>query len=144
MDKQISNLIWDVCPVPKPRMTQRDKWLRPPRKPVEDYNRFKRTLEAFSLRDKYVVTNPLSLIFVIQMPASWSNKKRNSMNGQPHTAKPDLDNLIKAFKDALCENDSFIHTYDQMKKVWGVTGAIVIVNNNDKKDTDPTTAKQTV
>jgi hypothetical protein len=25
-----------------------------------------------------------------------------------------------------------------------MTGAVVIVNNNDKKDTDPTTAKQTV
>ena len=144
MDNKISNLTWDVNPVPKPRMTQRDKWLNPARKPVVQYRIFKKTVEAFSLRDKYVVTNPLSLIFVIQMPASWSNKKRNSMNGQPHTAKPDLDNLIKAFKDALCENDSFIHTYDQMKKVWGMTGAVVIVNNDDKKDTDPTTAKQTV
>lgn len=144
MDEQISDLIWDVTPVPKPRMTQRDKWLKPPRKPVEAYYRYKRTLEAFSLRDKYVVSNPLSLIFVIQMPASWSQKKRHSMNGQPHTVKPDLDNMIKAFKDSLCEDDSHIHTYDQMRKVWGVTGAIVIVNNNDKKNSDPKTTQQVV
>jgi Holliday junction resolvase RusA-like endonuclease len=144
MDSQVQDLIWDVDPVSKPRMTQRDKWLKPARKPVAEYYVFKRCLEAFSLRDKYVVTNCLSLIFVIQMPASWSKKKRHSMNGQPHTVKPDLDNLIKAFKDSLCENDSHIHTYDQMRKVWGTSGAIIIVNNNDKKDTDPKIVEQVV
>jgi Holliday junction resolvase RusA-like endonuclease len=125
-------------------MTQRDKWLNPIRKPVVSYFNYKRTLEAFSLRDKYVVTNRLSLIFVIPMPSSWSKKKRLSMIGQPHTVKPDLDNLIKAFKDALCENDSHIHTYDQMSKVWGTSGAVVIVNNNDKKDTNTKIVEQVV
>jgi hypothetical protein len=125
-------------------MTQRDKWLNPIRKPVVSYFNYKRTLEAFSWRDKYVVTNRLSLIFVIPMPSSWSKKKRLSMIGQPHTVKPDLDNLIKAFKDALCENDSHIHTYDQMSKVWGTSGAVVIVNNNDKKDTNAEIVKQVV
>lgn len=144
MDRQVQDLIWDIDPVSKPRMTQRDKWLKPARKPVAEYYVFKRCLEAFSLRDKYVVTNCLSLIFVIPMPASWSQKKRHSMNGQPHTVKPDLDNLIKAFKDSLCENDSHIHTYDQMRKVWGTSGAIIIVNNNDKKDTDPKIVEQVV
>jgi len=144
MDDQIQYLKWDVIPVPKPRMTQRDKWLNPIRKPVVSYFNYKRTLEAFSWRDKYVVTNRLSLIFVIPMPSSWSKKKRLSMIGQPHTVKPDLDNLIKAFKDALCENDSHIHTYDQMSKVWGTSGAVVIVNNNDKKDTNAEIVKQVV
>jgi Holliday junction resolvase RusA-like endonuclease len=125
-------------------MTQRDKWLNPIRKPVVSYFNYKRTLEAFSWRDKYVVTNRLSLIFVIPMPSSWSKKKRLSMIGQPHTVKPDLDNLIKAFKDALCENDSHIHTYDQMSKVWGTSGAVVIVNNNDKKDTNTKIVEQVV
>lgn len=144
MDNQIQYLMWDVTPVPKPRMTQRDKWLKPARKPVAQYHSYKKCLQAFSLRDKYVVTNPLSLIFVMPMPASWSKKKRLSMIGQPHTDKPDLDNLIKAFKDSLCENDSHIHTYDQMRKVWGTSGVVVIVNNNDKKDTDPKIVEQIV
>ena len=144
MDDQIQYLKWDVTPVPKPRMTQRDKWLSPPRKPVAQYRSYKKCLQAFSLRDKYVVTNPLSLIFVIPMPASWSKKKRLSMIGQPHTDKPDLDNLIKAFKDSLCENDSHIHTYDQMSKVWGTSGVVVIVNNNDKKDTNTKIVEQVV
>jgi hypothetical protein len=29
MDSQVQDLIWDVDPVSKPRMTQRDKWLTP-------------------------------------------------------------------------------------------------------------------
>jgi Holliday junction resolvase RusA-like endonuclease len=144
MDDQVQYLKWDVIPVPKPRMTQRDKWLNPIRKPVVNYFNYKKTLEAFSWRDKYVVTNRLSLIFVMPMPASWSKKKRLSMIGQPHTVKPDLDNLIKAFKDSLCENDSHIHTYDQMSKVWGTSGAVIIVNNNDKKDTNAEIVKQVV
>jgi Holliday junction resolvase RusA-like endonuclease len=66
------------------------------------------------------------------MPKSWSKKKRKAMNLQPHESKPDLDNLLKGFKDALCENDSFVHTYDQIKKVWGERGQVIIMNNNGK------------
>jgi len=38
----------------------------------------------------------------------------------------DLDNLIKGFKDALLIEDSHIHTYHNMKKVWGREGAIIL------------------
>jgi Holliday junction resolvase RusA-like endonuclease len=60
------------------------------------------------------------------MPPSWSKKKRVAMAGQPHKNKPDLDNLIKAFKDALCDDDSFVHTYEKMTKVWGEQGCILV------------------
>lgn len=133
MDNEIQNLKkrileWDIIPVPKPRMTQRDKWLKPPRTPVQNYWNYKDVLKGFSLRDKYVVSNPLSLIFVLPMPISWSNKKCERMVTQPHTQKPDLDNLIKAFKDALCIDDSHIYAYDHIRKVWGYEGKILIVD----------------
>lgn len=135
MDNEIQDIdyiVWDIDPIPKPRMTQRDKWLKPMRKPVRQYVFYKNALISLSIKHKYVVTNPLSIIFVIEMPKSWSKKKRKMMTNQPHESKPDLDNLLKGFKDALCENDSFVHTYDQIKKVWGERGQVKIKNNNGK------------
>ena len=144
MDNEVQHLRWDIEPVAKPRMTRQDVWLKPPRKPVAQYRRYADALKAFALRDRYFVSNPLSLIFVVSMPKSWSGKKCDKMCGQPHTSTPDLDNLIKAFKDALCDNDSFVHTYGCMKKVWGNEGAIIIVNNNDTKDQYPPTTTQVI
>lgn len=131
MDTQIQYLRLDIDPATKPRMTRRDKWLNPPRDAVAKYWLFKDELNALCLKYNYVVKVPLSLIFVIPMPQSWSAKKREKMCGEAHEQTPDLDNLIKAFKDALCKNDSFVHTYGGMKKVWGYEGAILIVNNNE-------------
>ena len=68
----------------------------------------------------------LDIKFVIPMPTSWSEKKRVEMDGKPHTQRPDLDNLIKAFKDALLIEDSHVHTYHNMKKTWGRNGAIIL------------------
>lgn len=42
----------------------------------------------------------LSLIFVMPRPANKRWKKR-PMPRMPHTCKPDADNLVKSFKDAL-------------------------------------------
>jgi Holliday junction resolvase RusA-like endonuclease len=132
MDEKVQYLKWNITPMGKPRMTQRDKWLSPPRDVVARYWQHKDELKKQSKIDGYFVKNPLSLIFVLPMPSSWSAKKCDRMCGQPHESKPDLDNMIKAFKDSLCDNDSFVHTYGCMMKVWGYEGAILIVNNNEK------------
>ena len=144
MDNQVQHLRWDINPVSKPRMTRRDVWLKPPRKPVLEYRKYADALRIFAMRDKYLVTNPLSIIFVMSMPQSWSGKKCERMCGQPHKSTPDLDNLIKAFKDALCENDSFVHTYGCMKKVWGYEGAVIIVNNIHEKDQHAQTSDEAI
>ena len=114
----------DVCPIGKPRMTQRDKWMKRP--PVVRYHIFCQSLKFRAEEHDYKVSDTLSLTFVMPMPASWSKKKRLAMAGQPHQTKPDLDNLIKAFKDALCEDDSFVHTYEKITKVWGEEGCILV------------------
>lgn len=65
------------------------------------------------------------IIFIIPMPKSWSQKKRDLMNGQPHQQKPDIDNLTKSLLDALFDDDS--HIWDiRTSKVWGEMGQIII------------------
>lgn len=39
--------------------------------------------------------------FYIEMPKSWSEKKKKSMERRPHTQTPDLSNLIKFVEDSL-------------------------------------------
>lgn len=65
------------------------------------------------------------IIFVLSMPTSWSEKKRDKMEGEAHQQKPDLDNLIKALLDSLFHNDSYIWDF-RATKVWGVEGAIIV------------------
>lgn len=39
--------------------------------------------------------------FYMPMPTSWSQKKKDRMNGAIHKSKPDIDNLIKGYFDSL-------------------------------------------
>ena len=43
----------------------------------------------------------IAMAFTMPIPQSYSNKKKKELEGQPHTKKPDLDNLVKAVLDAL-------------------------------------------
>jgi Holliday junction resolvase RusA-like endonuclease len=89
-------------------MTQRDKWANRPA--VVKYHAFCDELRlAWSLqRDWKTVPEKITLIFYMPMSPSWSKKKSLMMDGQPHKQRPDIDNLVKAFLDALCEDDSYV------------------------------------
>lgn len=67
--------------------------------------------------------NHLDMEFMLPMPDSWSEKKKQSMVGQPHRQKPDLDNIVKAVFDAMLEDDSVIADF-RARKVWGRKGGI--------------------
>lgn len=54
------------------------------------------------------VPERLRIVFGLPMPNSWSNKKKALMDGLPHQSRPDIDNLEKAFLDALCTDDSYV------------------------------------
>lgn len=43
----------------------------------------------------------LSMRAVFELPASWSQKKRQAHFGRPHCQKPDLDNCLKSISDGL-------------------------------------------
>ena len=114
----------NIVPVAKPRMTQSDKWKKRPA--TDKYWKFKDDLKMLCFLCRWKPKDDLDVKFVIPMPISWSKKKRLKMDGQPHKQRPDLDNLIKAFKDALLIEDSHIHTYQNMQKVWGREGQIIL------------------
>lgn len=111
--------IYNITPVPAPRMTRSDKWKK---RPV--------VLKHFAFRDecklkKITVKSGDSIIFVLPMPKSWSKKKKAEYDSKPHEQKPDLDNLCKSLLDAIYEDDSHIHTLN-LKKIWGYDGKIII------------------
>lgn len=62
-------------------------------------------------------------------PASWSKKRRAMAIGEPHTQKPDGDNLLKAAKDALNRiawaDDAQVHDARIVKR-WGAESQTII------------------
>ena len=104
-------------------MTRSDKWNERPS--VMSYRAY-----GDELRLKlpgYEPPETFTIEFALPMPKSWSNKKRKAMNGCPHQQKPDIDNLVKAFLDHLCEDDSYVWKVCA-SKIWAEHGGITIEN----------------
>lgn len=114
----------EIIPMGKPRMTQRDKWLKPPRNPVLKYRNWCDTLRKQCDSLGFELTPELTCTFVIPMPKSWSGKKKERMDGQPHQQRPDIDNICKAVMDALAKEDSYVYALN-CKKIWGRRGLII-------------------
>ncbi len=116
-----------INPVPKPRMTRADSWKKRP--VVLRYWAYKDELNLLCDSKGVEISDILGVSFVIPMPKSWSKPKKLLMNGKPHQQKPDLDNLIKAVKDCLLEEDSHVWKYDPPPyKVWGEVGQVIFYN----------------
>lgn len=128
-----------VNPVPAPRMTDSDRWKTPGNKNpnyrqrlcVTRYFEFKTKIQWWCKKYKYQLSPDLNVRFYIEMPKSWSDKKRRQNNMTHHQQKPDLDNLIKSFMDSFGIDDSFVHTI-HAEKMWAYEGMIVICEFNDK------------
>lgn len=116
-------MIYPIPPIPKPRMTRRDKWLKPPRPPVKRYWDFCTLCQL-----EKVKLNPSGdrVTFFLPMPKSWSAKKRKVTRGMPHMVKPDIKNLLAALEDALYDDDSIIWNYAGLTKLWEEEGKILI------------------
>ena len=116
-------MIFNITPIPKPRMTRADSWKKRPC--VVRYWDYKDnlTLQARALR--FTVEEHLDIEFHIPMPKSWSKKKKAKMLGNPHQQTPDIDNLSKAFLDSLCEQDNYVWSL-VAKKYWSDKGFIKI------------------
>lgn len=115
----------NIVPVPKPRMTQRDRWAQRPA--VMRYYAF---CDEIRLKGPGSLPPRLRLIFYLPMPKSWPAKKRTAHEGLPHQVRPDTDNLTKAVKDALAEEDSYIYD-EHATKYWAATPGIFISSLND-------------
>ena len=111
--------------IPEHRIRTSQKMKR--RQQVLRYMNYKTSLKLEFLKHGMTIDEVLSgVTFVMPMPASLSKKKRDEYRGKKHQQVPDLDNLIKAYKDAVLKRDEFVHTYNDIKKVWGDQGRIEI------------------
>ena len=91
---------FDVNPVGKPRQTQQDKWKKRPC--VMRYRAYADTVKA-QAKDWTVPEHGFRLVFHVEAP-----KTKQERAGTPHHLKPDIDNLTKAFFDALEDEDKYI------------------------------------
>ena len=114
---------YKITPVPKPRMTRRDKRLNPPRPGVAKYYALK---DLVNLAHIELPRAGSSICFILPMPRSWSGVKKARMLGKAHEVRPDLSNLLKALEDALFTEDSHIWHYGELSKIWGIKGEIII------------------
>lgn len=118
---------FDILPMPKPRMTQKDKWAK--RDVVVQYFGFKDILRIQAKKMGFSIDNTIESVFFVPMPSSWSKKKKELMNGMPCKVRPDVDNLVKAFMDSLGNNngqDDNVIWKDNSEKRWAYHGSILI------------------
>lgn len=106
-------------------MTKSDKWKKRPA--VVRYFNFK---DAINAEFTGTLEPVFKVIFYVPMPKSWSDKKRREMSNKPHQQKPDIDNYLKAFMDALCLDDSYVYDV-HAKKFWANTGSIELTEYDD-------------
>jgi Holliday junction resolvase RusA-like endonuclease len=120
--------IFRITPLAKPRMTQRDKWAH--RKPVAAYFAFKTLLVALAKLQEFHPSDQMRMRFYLPMPKSWSQQKKQRLNGRPHQQKPDRDNLEKGVLDAFFTDDSR-SWHGETYKYWAVDGRIEIEHISD-------------
>jgi Holliday junction resolvase RusA-like endonuclease len=85
---------------------------------LEKYNKYKDALKIEASRVNFEMPlHGIWIKFYMPMPKSWSSKKRMRMNFEPKKSMPDLDNLLKAFKDSLFKQDNAVWDY-RASKFW--------------------------
>ena len=115
--------IYKITPVPKPRMTARDR-RGDKRPPVARYHAFK---DQCRIHGVTVPESNYHVAFVMPIPKSWAKKKKDFLKGQPHQQVPDKDNLEKALLDACYGQDCRVWD-GRCSKIWGDEGMIVITD----------------
>jgi Holliday junction resolvase RusA-like endonuclease len=118
----------DIDPCSKPRQTRADKWKKRPC--VVKYREFADKLRKLTLESGYKLDNILDICFFLEVPNSTSEKKKKELLGTPHLRRPDIDNLAKAFMDALKEEDSSVHTIIA-KKMWSDKSRIELYKRDE-------------
>jgi len=103
-------------------MTRSDVWKQRPA--VMRYRAFKDDLRA-NVRGK--LDPCFDIVFLVPMPKSWSKKEKALMLNMPHQVKPDIDNYLKAFMDAMEIDDAYIYDVHS-RKYWTNTdtGRIIL------------------
>ncbi|MGG3798628.1 RusA family crossover junction endodeoxyribonuclease [Metabacillus fastidiosus] len=73
----------------------------------------------------------VEISFMMPIPKSWSNVKRQQMVGEYHTKKPDADNLVKGVFDALnklvWQDDNQVAKVTTVKSYGEVSGMEIVI-----------------
>ena len=117
----------DVPPCPRPRETRRDVWN--PRPSVVRYRAWKDKIKRWARQNDFALADEYTIVFEVQMPKSWSRKKREAMDGTAHRQRPDLDNYLKAVNDTLLPDDDSTVWNVSARKVWASEGRIIIMQD---------------
>lgn len=123
-----------MTPCPAPRMTRSDQWKTNPNHPDPNKRQRPQVTRYFAFRDElrilahnanWKLTEVLNIIFMIEMPDSWSAKKKKEMLFKKHQSRPDRDNYLKAVQDTFRVDDGYIWD-GRTSKLWSHTPAILI------------------
>ena len=96
-------------------MTRADTWKKRPC--VVKYWAYKDELRRLIKKNNIEIGKEIYVEFYMEMPKSWSKKKKLLLNNKPHEQRPDIDNLVKGLMDSLFKEDSHVHTVCA-KKIW--------------------------
>ena len=120
--------VFPVEPQSAPRMTRSDRWKKRP--VVTNYFNFKDNLRKYALINNFEISPILNLLFLMPIPESYSNKKKDKLEYTPHDKKPDGDNLRKAFQDAFNSKlfDDGAIWYGNTIKLYSKFPAIIVFN----------------
>ena len=124
-DTMSSLLVYEGPIVAKPRMVRSDKWKI--RAVTTRYWAFKNLINIAAKNQGFALGECFTILFEIEMPKSWSQKKKDEMDGQPHKSRPDLDNMEKSICDCLLAEDSGVWKV-MAEKRWAAKSRIVIQN----------------
>lgn len=131
-------LILDIEPMGYVRTTQTQKWVD---KRYKKYQNWKDTIRLLWLSEilkagyktdtlKFSIIDSITFYVTVPVGEKLKGKKleeRLERVGKPHQMKPDIDNMVKAFMDAVMKEDSHVHTIGMTKKIWGIHGYIEVV-----------------
>ena len=104
----------------RPRFTKFGKVYNSQREEME-YNSF--IIKSQWNEEKLSGSLKISIVFYMQIPKSYSKKKKNSFINKLHSIKPDIDNLEKGAYDCMCNSGSVFNDDCQIAlvesaKVW--------------------------
>ncbi len=84
---------------------------------LERYNNYKVELLAEAKRKRFELpASGLHVTFYLPLPKTWSKKKKKACHGLLCQSRPDLDNLLKGFFDALVSEDKFVASISACKR----------------------------
>jgi len=131
MKKDVDSFMFEGKPCSKPRMVRSDSWKKRP--VVMKYWAFRDEINLAADKQGFALGDSHRVRFYIEMPKSWSKKKKTEMVNKPHKQRPDLDNLCKGLWDSLLEEDSGCY-YLVASKRWAIEPMIHIENYPDNLD----------